>query len=53
MLTDIGRSKIIKIATTRYGTKSKKVAKTPNLKIFKLESIFMLMIPNKIYFNLN
>ena len=35
-----------------YGSKSKIVAKTLNFKILKLESIFMLMMPNKIYFNL-
>ena len=35
-----------------YGTKSKKVAKTPNLEILKLVSIFRLMIPKEIYFNL-
>ena len=41
-----------KFQSTHYGTKSKKVAKTPNLKILKLVSIFILMIPKEIYFHL-
>ena len=43
---------IISFQVAHYGTKSKKVAKTPNLKILKLVSIFRLMIPKEIYFNL-
>ena len=33
------------------GRNPKKVSKTPNLKILKLESIFMLMTPKETYFH--